>query len=236
MIICKNCGVELEPDMNICPLCEQHILGNENAYTRNVKQAKKPSFFETRKMNQPQRKATWELVSVILILVVIITSIINYVVNGEISWSEYPVATSLVLFSYITCFAFLNQRREFQVLIVLISASLLIFLLDLATGEPFWARKLGIPILLILNAVLIGLMKIIQFSKERGVNLIAYFFLAAAVLCVGIETTVDNYLGTHPKLVWSLIVSACVIPIAAVLLFMHYRMKTGRDLKKTFHI
>lgn len=236
MIICKNCGVELDPEMNECPLCERPIYGNENEPAQNRKNESKFSYFDTRRMNQPQRKATWELVSVILILIIIITSIINFVVNGEISWSEYPVATSLVLFSYITCFAFLNKPREIQVLIVLISASMLIFLLDLATGEPFWARKLGIPILLILNAVIIGLMKIIQFSKERGVNLIAYFFLAAALLCLGIETTIDNYLGTHPKLVWSLIVSACVVPIATVLLFMHYRMKRGRDLKKTFHI
>ena len=224
--------------MLVCPLCEEAVGSGleERATEKHKPSSKKTSYFDTRIMNQPQRRATWELVSVLLILVIIITSIINYVVNGEISWSEYPVATSLVVFSYITCFAFLNRRPEIQVLCVLIISSVSIYLLDLATGEPRWAISLGIPILFFINAIVVGLMMIVKFTRERGVNLIAYFFLAAAILCVGIEITIDRYLDTYTKLVWSLIVSACVVPIATVLLFVHFRLKRGRNLKKTFHI
>lgn len=237
MIICKNCGVELEPVMEFCPLCNQPVeSGDGKPSVTAHEKTRASSYSDGITMNRPQRKAIWELVSVILVLIIIITSLINYVVNGKISWSEYPVATSLVLFSYITFFAFLERSREVKVLFVWISSSLLIFLLDITTGQPLWAWRLGIPLLFYVNIIIVGLIEVIKFSKERGVNLIAYFFLAAALFCIGIEFTIDHYLGTHTRLVWSLIVSACVVPIATILLFMHFRLKKGRNLKKTFHI
>lgn len=243
MIICKNCGVELEPDMEYCPLCEEPVKDGFKVKLKEEKEkdTEKPGWTKQTSpykkiMSHPQRKATWELVFFILILISIITSLLNYILNKEISWSQYPVAVCMIIFSYISFFAFLHTRTEIQFFFGFISASALILLLDFITGRENWSLRLAIPLLLFTNIVIILLIKIIHFSKQRGINLIAYSFLAAALLCISIEVIVDLYINNQISLTWSLIVSACVLPISLVLLFMHYRLKKGTDLNKTFHI
>lgn len=241
MIICKNCGVELEPDMNLCPLCEEPLnIGSDKNMAKtkfhekfNFERQIKP---DNRVMTPTQRKVTWELIFFILILISIITSSLNFILNKEISWSQYPVAVCIIVFSYISFFTFLNIRREFQLLSGFALASILIFLLDLITGGQNWSVQLAIPLLLLINIVIVVLYEIIRFSKQRGVNLIAYSFLSAALLCIGAEAVIDFYIIHNIDLVWSLIVSACVLPISFVLFFMHFRLKKGNDLNKTFHI
>lgn len=241
MIICKNCGVELEPDMEVCPLCDTPIY-QETPVREGAKAAKKnpglnaATNFQRRDMSSPQRKAVWELVSIILILLMVGTSLINFIINKEISWSEYPVAVCLIIFSYVTSFAFLNKSRVVQLLCAFVTAALFILGLDIFTSGTSWAPRLGIPLLFFSNIIFIGLLSVFRMSGQRGINLIAYSFLAAALLCVAVEAVTDMYIFDQIRMAWSLIVSACVIPVAAVLLFMHYRMKKGHDLNKTFHI
>jgi len=229
MVICNNCGVELEPEMKVCPLCEQPV----NSNVADKKNKSGPD--ETRLMSQPQRKATWEVVSVIVILTMIATSVINVIINKEFSWAEYPVAICLILFSYISVFAFLNKRREVQILSVMISASVLILILDELTDSRNWALYLGIPLIFVTNLTAIGLIRIIKRTRQRGINLLAYSILACALLTVCIEFILNRYLHDL-KLMWSLIVCASAVPVSAVLLFMHFKLKKGRDLNRTFHL
>ena len=239
MIICNNCGVELEPDMDVCPLCQQpvsaDVVTDRKAGTEKQRQ-EKPASTDDRTMSKPQRKAVWELVSIILILLVVATSLINFIINKAISWSEYPVAICLIIFSYVSSFALVNKRREAQLSLAFVASSLFILVLDHLTGGRNWAFQLGIPLLFFANIILIGFLAAIRLAKQRGINLIAFAFLAAALLCLATEVIADLYIKDTIDLVWSLIVSACVILVAAVLLFMHYRLKKGRDLNKTFHI
>ena len=64
MVICNNCGVELEPDMEICPLCETPVNLKTPAKKGKAELKKdgfkKVSHFESRDMSRPQRKAVWE--------------------------------------------------------------------------------------------------------------------------------------------------------------------------------
>lgn len=240
MILCKNCGVELEPDMKICPLCEEPVV--PGTYTKENKLKKEKGGvktyrdFETRTLSKPQRKAVWELISIILILLVIATGLINYIINRQISWSEYPIAICLIIFSYVSSFTYLNRRREAQLLFSFIASSFFILILDLITGGVDWALQLGIPLLFSANFIFIGLMATVRMSRQRGVNVIAYYFMAVPLLCFCIEIISDLYFRNTINFFWSLIVGACLIPVALVLLFMHYKLKKGQDLNKTFHI
>lgn len=237
MIICKNCGVELEPDMSLCPLCEEPVTsGSDQTMAELNFHEKFNSEEQIKPGNRIQRKAAWKLIVFILILSSIITSSLNIILNKEISWSQYPVAVCMIVFSYISFFTFLNTRKELKYLFGFVSSSVLILLLDLITGGQNWSLRLAIPLLLLINLVIIVFLEIIRFSKKRGVNLIAYSFLAAAMLCIGTEIVIDFYIKDKVNLIWSLIVSACVLPISLVLLFMYFRLKKGNDLNKTFHI
>lgn len=233
MIICKICDVELDTEMTVCPLCGTPVTDRSSV---EMPARKISAASEKRNMSQAQRKATWELVSIILVLIVIVTILLNFLINREISWAIYPVVSCLILFSYISIFAFLNKRREIQILFVFIIASVFILLLDFLTGKLDWSFKLAIPLLFFFNLIFAGMLKIFNHAEQRGINLIAYIFLGAALFCTGVEVITDLFIIGRIYLVWSLIVAGCVVPIVTTLLFMHFRLKKGNDLKKTFHI
>lgn len=232
MIICKNCGVELDSDMHSCPLCSGSVDEERSVSTYN--EEIQPE--EGRRTARPWRRETWEIVSIIILLVMVVSSLLNVILNREISWAQYPVATCIVIFSYITVFAFMNTRREIQLFYVFVLSSVLFIMLDFFTHRLNWSIYLGIPLIFFLNLLLAGMLQIYRRTRRRGINLIAYSFIAAALLCIFTEVLTDFYVNGIIRLVWSLIVAGCVLPIVIFLLYMHFRLKKGTDLQRTFHI
>jgi hypothetical protein len=235
MIICKNCGVELEENMQYCPLCRQRVdmaKGKSDELPDTLKLV--PLY--TQQIKAPHKKFTWEITSLILLSAIIATFIINFIINKKITWSEYPAAISLIIFSYVTLFAFWQRKTFIQLLAGLILSSVCIIIVDALTGGIDWAVDLGIPILLAANLIIIGLLRIIRSAKHKGINLLAWGFVGAAILCICIEGILSYYQTKSLRLVWSIIVGGSIVLVVLVLFFVHSRLKKGRDLKRTFHI
>jgi hypothetical protein len=233
-MFCKNCGVELEEDMLVCPLCGEPV----NASVKET--ALSPGYgdliFKYKKMSRPQKKFTWEIVSIILLSAAVTTFIVNFIISHQITWSEYPIAIDLTIFCYVSLFAFYNQSTLIQMTGGLILSSLCLLALDALTGGIQWSAALGIPLLFASNGIIALLLIVIRRSKVKGFNLIGYAFLGAAALCVLIDGIISKFKTGLFQMKWSVIVTACTIPVVVVLLFVHFRLKKGRSLKKTFHI
>lgn len=234
MIVCNNCGVELEENMQHCPLCGQGV--NSNEYTRETALPLQTSSSYSSKLTVPQKKFTWEIVSLILLSAIVATFIIDFIINRKITWSEYPAAISLIIFSYLSLFAFWRQTIIIQLAAGFVLSSACIIALDALTGGINWAIQLVIPLLLMANLIVAGMLSIIRVSKDKGINLLAWAFLAAAFLCICIEAILSYYQYKTFHFAWSVIVGGCIVPVVLVLLFVHFRLKKGRSLKKTFHV
>lgn len=245
MTICSNCRVELEEDMLNCPLCGEAVKANE-AVSGSKKQVsspdglpapgRKPAFQQRTEMSRPQKKLTWEIISIILLSGIIATFIIDFILNKGITWSEFPIAISLTIFAYISLFAFGQQSVLLQIGGGFALSLFFLFTLDLLTGGISWSVRLGIPLLLAANLIVTALIVIIRSSKYKGINLIAWAFLAAALLCLCIEGILAFFSTGTLHLEWSVIVTGSVLPVVLVLFFVHLRLKKGRSLEKTFHI
>jgi hypothetical protein len=109
-------------------------------------------------------------------------------------------------------------------------------LLDLFTAGIQWSVKLGVPLLLTGNVVVALLIIAIRKSRYKGINLLAYAFLGTAILSIFIDGILSFFKTGLFQIQWSVIVTACIIPVVIVLLFLHFRLKKGRSLEKTFHI
>jgi hypothetical protein len=235
---CKNCGVELDDDMHLCPLCGQPAVGDlSDNEVQNISTMKwRDSSFVPKQMSPPQKKLTWEIVSLILLSGAIATFVVDFIINNHITWSEYPAAICLAIFCYVSLFAFSNQTISIKVTGGLILSSVCLVILDVITSGPRWSIGLGVPLLFICNLVVLLLITIIRRSKYKGINLIAYAFLFASLICISIEGVVSVFKNQKLQLHWSIIVAACIMPVVIVLLFMHFKLKRGRSLEKTFHI
>lgn len=232
MIICKNCGVELEKDTMNCPLCGEPVTGDGKT---SLTTSHHPIQTST-SMSRPQKKFTWEIVSLILFSGIIATLVIDYILNKQIKWSAYPVAIALTIFSYVSLFAFWQQRTIIQMAGGLILSSLFMILIDALKGNTGWSFRLGIPLLLAGNIIAAALIAAIGTSKHKGINLLAYAFIAAALLCICIDGILSFFKSGSIQVRWSIIVAGSIIPVVLVLLFVYFRLKRGRSLEKTFHI
>ncbi|ANE50927.1 DUF6320 domain-containing protein [Flavisolibacter tropicus] len=237
-MICKNCGVQLEETMQTCPLCGESAIGEKpSTSTFSLSYGKRhPSHLAAVQMSPPQKKFTWEIVSIILLSGALTTFVVDFILNRRITWSEYPLAICLTIFCYLSLFAFWNQPTLLKMTGGLLLASLCLVILDAVTGGLHWSVRLGIPLLLISNLIASALIVITRRSRYKGINLIAYIFLGVALICIAIEGVLSFFEMGWAQWHWSVIVAACIIPVVGVLLFVHFRLKEGRSLEKTFHV
>src|SRR5688500_15136779 len=121
MAHCPNCEVELEEDVLVCPLCEQSVTAEP--LSKDVESLKSPRPYGGTRMSQPAKKETWEIVTVIMISAIVATCLLNWILEKRISWSEYPVAICLTIFSYFSIFAFWRRKTMLQIIASFIIAS-----------------------------------------------------------------------------------------------------------------
>lgn len=236
MSYCKKCGVELDESMVFCPLCGHPA--NEEADKEPIKDhAELELYAHYEKLTKSQkRKIFWELSGLILLSGIIVTFIIDLIINQRITWSKYSITISLVLLVNTTLITFLRNRLFLLSTISFLSTSALLVLLDWYNMNIGWGIRLGIPFLFSFYVLLLLFVIITKSLKRKGFNLLAYVFIIIGIFSMCIEGIIAFYADHAITLHWSVIVMVCVLPIAAILMFMHYRLKKGIDLKRFFHI
>lgn len=235
MKTCSNCKTELDDHMNYCPLCGK--LANNELYTESKNNNDRKNFKEFQMLNDLQRrKLLWEIAGIILLSGILVTLIIDLLSNGNITWSKYSITVCLVLFANTTLLRFMPGNLYVIMAGSLVSTSALLLLLDIYEGTQEWSLSLGIPILLVVYIIAFVFIVIAQNLKQKGLNLIAYILLFVALLSFFLEGIINMYVCDQIKLEWSLVVLASLLPVSALLFFIHYRLKRGTELKRFFHI
>jgi len=239
MIVCKNCGVELEKSMNYCPLCGEPVNDElaEIQYIRIRKSSNEKQLTDFQKLNPDEkRKVFWAISAIILISGIMVTFIIDYLSAYSISWAKYPILICAILFINTSLISFLHQRIILFLSGSFLSTASLLVIIDVYNGNIGWGFKLGIPLLLAAYIIIFTLIMMIRKAVNKGLNIIAYTFIACGLLTICAEGIISLYTGKLFRIDWSIIVTASVLPVAAILLYIQYRLKKGTNLKRFFHL
>jgi hypothetical protein len=241
MKLCPQCGVELDEHMQVCPLCKYSDFDRQTdpkdigIVHGNEPGEKLLSDYVKLTKNQ-KRKLFWELSGIILFSGILVTLIIDVVTSKTITWSRYSITICLVLFFNTTLLSFLRHKLLILLGGSFLSTSLLLVLLDLYNERIGWGTQLGIPLLFSLYLIIFVLAVVIRLTKQHGFNILGCCFLAVGLLCLCIDGIQSRYLTEEISFHWSLIVFVCLVPIAAILFYIHYRLNRGIELRRFFHI
>lgn len=241
MNMCKNCGVELDAEMNFCPLCGQKA-NVPNSVSSKLKTSKENddlsvgSYGFNELTKSQKRKVVWELFAIIIIASMAVSLIVDLLGNKQISWSKYTVMIGLFLFANISFISFLQKRVFSLVLASFGTAILLLLALDWYSPKTGWGTTLGIPIVVSFYLSASVIMLLYDNVKQKGLNFVAYVMIVVSFFCMCIEGIVSRVIAGHLKLQWSLILFVSVVSVSAILLFIHYRINRVTDFKKFFHI
>jgi len=232
MIFCKECGVALEDDMQRCPLCGTSVLSDasDDSGSEEHKQKNVPYVQKKHLLSQ----VLLQIVSILLLSGIAATLIINVAIEGKITWAVYPISVCLIILCYVVLVSLWRSRIEFQFLGGWLLAVIVLLIVNKLIDED-WPVMLALPLLCAVNIIALLLTVVLNALKSKGVNVFAIVVLAIAILCLMIEGIMSFYFEHAVKLRWSVIVSACLLPVIAAILFMYFRTRNNSELKKIFH-
>ncbi|MFP4047916.1 MAG: DUF6320 domain-containing protein [Bacteroidales bacterium] len=241
MKTCNYCGVELENSMNFCPLCGEPLMDKDHEKTEYIQVRKRQ---QEEKLLTPYQKLTvfqklkifWQISAIIFISGILVTLVIDLLANNAITWSKYPIAACVVLFINTTLITFLYKRMSLLLIGSFISTSGLLLLIDMFDKASGWSVKIGVPILLAAYIIVVLLVKLIKKVEQKSLNVIAYSLISAGLLSICTEVIISLYSKNQLHIEWSLIVMISVLVISAILLYIHFKLRKGIDLKRFFHI
>jgi hypothetical protein len=227
--------------MKFCPLCGKHISdvlpGKEEHFPYIETRQEERILSDFKELTPVQRrKLFWQLSGIILISGMMVTFIIDLIINQSITWSKYSMSACLALFINISMIVFFKKKIILSLIGCFISTSILLVLFDMFNKNIGWGTKLGTPLVFSFYLVIFVLISIVRRSKQRGINLIAYFLIAASILTLSVEGIISLQVDKQLNFQWSVITLVSVLSVAAILLFIHYRLRKGTDLKRFFHI
>lgn len=234
MSYCKNCGVELEDELISCPLCGTSV-GSSGKEEAPQKSEHYPSDIILLHKKETRRHI-WELSIIISFSGIAVCTIVDLIISRTLSWSLFAdtsiltgwVCLTLLLLAFRKCFIILPG--------LFVSILLMLLLFDLFSMPLNWFFAIGLPIT---TAVFVSVSLIIilwSTAHLRGFNILAIAFLVLSVFCLVTEVIIDRYLFGKVDIRWSAIVAVSILPIALVLLFVHYRMQKGKRLDSYFHV
>lgn len=232
MNLCSNCGVELEENLKQCPLCGKNP---GDPVSRSAGTVSYPSDI-IHLHKRETRRHIWELTGIIAFSGIAVCTIVDLVIGKGIKWSLFADVSIISAWSFLTCI--LLKFRKPWMLITVLSATVLFMLLmfDLISAKAPWFIQLGLPLTLAVVFFVSVVVIFYQYARFKGFNILAIIFMSVAGFCIITEIITDRYITGNADVRWSLIAAVSILPIALVLLFVHYRMKKGNKLDSFFHV
>ena len=232
MIICKECGVELEEKMRKCPLCDTSV-SDDGSGSFTLKSSRKELEPDVGKTNLLSR-ILWQITAILLLSGIAATLVINLSIQGSITWSVYPISICLMILAYVSLMSLWRTTITYQLAGGWIFSSIVLFIMNgFVSGD--WPVMLALPILCAVNVTTFILIFVLRALATKGLNVLAVVILAIAILCLVLEGIISIYFENVIRVQWSAIVSACLLPVAATVAFMYFRTRNNKDLRKIFH-
>ncbi|MFO7575304.1 MAG: hypothetical protein R6W67_09125 [Bacteroidales bacterium] len=224
---CDKCGVLLDEGFDSCPLCTP---GETEEYTPSRPQ-------ELLKVSRKETaRYMWELSGIVCASGVVIILLLNLLFAGGINWSLYPVTSISWIWLTLTIIMFMNRWPFGMLLLLLVNTLVMLILFNIFSSTINWFVPVAMPVTTVLFILAGIVVWISTVAKYKGFNVLALSLIAVNILCVTIEVFADLHINNVVSIRWSAVVSAGIIPVASVLMFLHYRLRRGRRLDSFFHV
>jgi hypothetical protein len=230
MIICNNCGVGLDDNIKICPLCgKDPLVSSEELPSNNLSGTIGLDHKEI-------RKSLRELIGIIAFCGIAVCTIVDLIISKKPGWSLYTDVS--IISGWLTLSLFIFAYRRPQVIIPgqLLTVLATLFMIDLLSTGGKWFLPLAFPLTIAVSFSAGLILVLYRIANLKGLNIVALSLLVLAGLCIIIEILTDKFQNGYVDLHWSLIVAISIFPVSLLILFYHYRLRKNNRLDSYFHI
>jgi hypothetical protein len=246
MSYCPDCGAEIG-DAPQCPLCgaRNPRAGTGPDSEKSCAEPTSEKFSDLRFMlkdaeeefsGAEKRTIAWEVLSVAFCIAILVLGAVNLFESRQFSWSLYPIVSILLVWVEATSFLVLRKMPVFRVLLSVLAPPVFLMVLGFISKSPRWALGLAVPIAVLVESLTGAVSLVIGKSRQKGLNLIACVLVAIVALCIGLEVFIDLFSRGAVVLEWAPVCAIALLPIAAFLLYLHYRVIKITNLRRLFHL
>lgn len=222
MSYCVNCGVELDASSKSCPLCNTPVI-NLNELKNYEKVSPYPE--ERGQVEAVKKNDIGILITVVLSAAAISCGLLNLFAFKGSLWSLPVIGICIVLFVFAIPIVIYTKLPVYMSLLLDdIAIGGYLYIITFLTPDRDWFWHLAVPIL-VLVTILVEIFTFLLRSLPVSIITTAlYIFAEAAILCIGIELFIDNFIGNPLSLSWSAVVlTACGIIVVTLITLLSKR-------------
>ncbi|MCK5251284.1 MAG: hypothetical protein KAJ98_15025 [Spirochaetaceae bacterium] len=233
---CSRCGVEVDPAVDNCPLCDAPIqklpLDDGSPWPSEEAPVTSPP-----PMSSDERKALSRTITTLGFLIpasIVLT--VDWFISRSLNWSLIVLVSLGAAWLWALVPLIFNRRPYLLIASITVIALALQVALGLLAGDTSWILPIGIPIVGSAGILSTGVTALARSARRVGGNLAGWILLAIAVLSVETDILVSSWMNESWRPGWSIIVASTLLPIAVLLLFLHYRPSRQKRLRRYFHV
>ncbi|MDA3810978.1 MAG: DUF6320 domain-containing protein [Spirochaetaceae bacterium] len=238
MPYCSRCGVEVDINIETCPLCftEIQVLEPEEKTFSKYPDKAAPHSVAPKRNKKEMRRMAAIYVTFGLLIPASIAFAADIVINGEVTWGTYTLSSLIYIWVLVLLPLLYYKKPILTLLAYYLSTLFFLYSIDSFYGGINWFQGLAFPITTITAALTVIILVLTRHSKIKGINILSYCVFALGIECIGIEMSVSLFLSGSISLGWSIIVLSAAIPAAGLLYYVHYKRKKPLKMKEYFHI
>lgn len=225
---CVNCGVELNPGAERCPLCGTPAWKPDPA---------EPPYFATKPPEIPavENYSLAILLSSMLLSVALCCGLLNLILLPGRFWSYYVIGAAVMLWVwFVLPMVFRKLPVVIRLTLDVAIVGVYIWLISIDLNGGAWFRGLVVPIL-IWACVLVFLLCLL--SRKRSIlTKISLCVGAVALLVIGIEYAIEYYLFGAAHLTWSLVVATICIALIIPLRVIRHVPALREEVRRRFDL
>ena len=225
---CVNCGVELNPGAERCPLCGTPAWKPDPA---------EPPYFATKPPEIPavENYSLAILLSSMLLSVARCCGLLNLILLPGRFWSYYVIGAAVMLWVwFVLPMVFRKLPVVIRLTLDVAIVGVYIWLISIDLNGGAWFRGLVVPIL-IWACVLVFLLCLL--SRNRSIlTKISLCVGAVALLVIGIEYAIEYYLFGVAHLTWSLVVATICIALIIPLRVIRHVPALREEVRRRFDL
>lgn len=232
MSYCVNCGVELDASLEKCPLCNTPVLN-----PREIS-VPKPTPFPQEKgqVEEVKRKDLGILLTAVLAATAVTCGLLNILVFSGSRWSLLVIGVCMMLWVLCVPVVIYPKMNIYAALLLDgLAVILYLYMITFLTDTEHWYWGLAMPIVVLVTCVLEAFTLCIRKLPRSILSTTLFFFIGAAVLCVGIELLIDRFLGARLWLTWSAVVLTVCVIISILLITMLSQKRLRNAVRRRLH-
>ncbi|MFP4374422.1 MAG: DUF6320 domain-containing protein [Spirochaetaceae bacterium] len=232
---CPHCGVLVEEENSRCPLCLTPLDGGDEG--RGAGEESAVADGRGPVLDARPRFRLLEVLSLLAAVGAMVVFTADVAFGFALSWSPIPLAAIVYLWIVSVVVVALGRRAVLLGMALTVATLVFLLALDLLTGDTAWFVMPALPLVLLV-ALMSGLL--VWIGRRRGMSTlpaVAMVLVGVGLGSLGVELILDLHRGGPVRVSWSVVVLACAVSLALVVLLVHRRLRLRHtSLERIFHM